>query len=364
MPVTKEEKPKKMEKDVSSESGSEETGSTSGESVEGSSSGTGSTASSSSASSSSSVASGSKKGVAKQEIAVGRGPGGRVMERDKELDSLTIEMRSGKRLFVDAKENQRGKFIRVAEAFGRGNMGRSFGNRQGGGRIIMRLKVAKELAARLDEFTDAAEAMMETSEKREESKPEATETKPAAAAVGGRVRPVHSAAILDEGRRYFVDLLPSRLKGREPLLRLTMNNPVTGLRNTISVESGEAPYIKKALDYMVEKFYNEQEELEDKAEVELAHHSVKFGRRTFFFDPGRQARGKFVRVTEVCLRDGQTMRNSMMLPDKLLARFAKILNDYDGKINTAANDASSTGSGEGVKKEDGAHDKEEVKVDA
>jgi len=346
-------KPKEIEKDEST--GSEETGSTTGS--EGSSSGSGSTASST-ASSSSTEASDTKEQVVKQEIAGGRGPGERVIERDKELDSLTIEMRSGKRLFVDAKENHRGKFIRMAEAIGRAN-GRNYGNRQGG-RIIMRLKVAKELAERLDEFTDVAEETMEKGEKRVESKSEAAETQPDK----GRVRPIRSTVILDEGRRYFIDLLPSRLKGREPMLRLTMNNPVSGLRNSISVESGEGPYIKKALDYMVEKFYNEQEEQEDKAEMELAHHSVKFGRRTFFFDPGRQARGKFVRVTEVCLRDGQTLRNSMMLPDKLLARFAKILSDYDGKINTVANDASSTGSEKGVKKEDTHDKKEEVTVDA
>jgi hypothetical protein len=40
-------------------------------------------------------------------------------------------------------------------------------------------------------------------------------------------------------------------------------------------------------------------EQEDKAEMELDHHSIRFGRRTFFFDPGRQARGMFVRLTEV-----------------------------------------------------------------
>jgi hypothetical protein len=114
MPVTKEEKPKKVaEKEEST--GSEETGSTSGESTEGSSTGTGSTASSTASSSSSEASGSSKKGAVKQEAAVGRVGGGRVGERDKELDSLTIEMRSGKRLFVDAKENQRGKFIRVAE---------------------------------------------------------------------------------------------------------------------------------------------------------------------------------------------------------------------------------------------------------
>jgi len=157
--------------------------------------------------------------------------------------------------------------------------------------------------------------LVENSEKREKGKTgtDAADTKPAA----GRVRPIHSAVILDEGRRYFIDLLPSRFKGREPMLRITMSNPVSGLRNVITVESGEAPYLKKALSVHVEKFYDEKEgeclllhaschlmtcgglEQEDKPEVELAHHSVRFGRRTFFFDPGKQARGKFVRVTEV-----------------------------------------------------------------
>lgn len=363
MPVNKKEekKPKVVEKEPSSESESESGSSTASE--QGSSSGTGSTAASAS---SSSKASGSKKEIiAKQESNGGRGRGEqRTVERDKELDSLTIEMRSGKKLFVDVKENQRGKFIRVAEAFGR--MGRSFGNRQGGGggRIIMRLKVAKEMSERLDEFNDAAEQHIETSEKREESKTEAAaDTKP----VVGRVKPVQTAVVLDEGRRYFLDLLPSRFKGREPLLRITMNNPASGLRNSISVESGEAPFIKKALDMMVEKFYDGQEEQKDKEETELARHSVRFGRRTFFFEPGSQARGKFIRVTEVCMRDGQAMRNSLLLPDKVLAQFSKILSDYDGKINIGekdGNDVSSTGSAEGAKKEGGIDKKVEVKADA
>jgi len=342
----KNEEPKKVVVEEES-TGSEETGSTTGSE---SSSETGSTVSTAS----SSEASGTKERAVKQEIAGGRGRGGRAFEPDKELDSLTIEMRSGKRLFVDAKENHRGKFIRMAEAFGRTN-GRNYGNRQGG-RIIMRLKVAKEMAERLDEFTDAAEEIMEKTEKREESKSEAAETNP----VRGRVRPIRSAVILDEGRRYFIDLLPSRFKDREPVLRFTMNNTISGLRNFITVESGEAPYVKKALSTLVEKFYDEHEEQEDKAEMELSRHSVRFGRRTFFFDPGRQARGMFVRVTEVCMRDGRAMRSSVMLPDKVLAQCAQILSDYNGTMNTGgknADDASSTGSGEGVK--DGANDKKE-----
>lgn len=70
------------------------------------------------------------------------------------------------------------------------------------------------------------------------------------------------------------------------------------------------------------------------------------------------------------MRDGRAMRNSLVFPDKLLARFSKILSDYDGKINTSggekgANDASSTGSAEGVKKEeDGADVKKEGEVAA
>jgi len=350
-----QEKPKSKEIEKDESTGSEETGSTAGS--EGSSSGSGSTASSTA--SSSTEASDTKKRVVKREDGGGRGRGN--FEPDKELDSLTIEMRSGKRLFVDAKENHRGKFIRMAEAFGRTN-GRNYGNRQGG-RIIMRLKVAKEMAERLDEFTVAAEEIMEKAEKRVESKSEAAETQP----VKGRVRPIRSTVILDEGRRYFIDLLPSRFKDREPLLRFTMNNSISGLRNFITVESGEAPYVKKALSTLVEKFYDEHEEQEDKAETELARHSVRFGRRTFFFDPGRQARGMFVRLTEVCMRDGRAMRSSVMLPDKVLAECAQILSDYNGQMNTGgknADDALSTGSGERVKKEGAIDKKEEEGVKA
>jgi hypothetical protein len=98
---------------------------------------------------------------------------------------------------------------------------------------------------------------VEKSEKREESKSEVAETKPVP--VRGRVRPIRSTVILDEGRRYYVDLLPSRFKDREPVLRFTMNNSISGIRNFITVESGEAPYVKKALSTLVEKFYDEHE---------------------------------------------------------------------------------------------------------
>ncbi len=63
---------------------------------------------------------------------------------------------------------------------------------------------------------------------------------------------LHSAAFHEEGRRYFIDLLPSRIKDREPMLRIAASNQ--GQRSAVVIESDGIAALKEVLNTLLEKY--------------------------------------------------------------------------------------------------------------
>ena len=250
---------------------------------------------------------------------------------EKELASQQIQIQS-KRFYIDVKENQRGRFIKLAEV--------GVGGRKS--RIIMALTAAAEFKNFLAEFSEINSQM----------------GPPAASGGGGEGLPVtngdqdsskkdsdnliKSETIVKDRKRYYLDLKENQ-RGR--FLKVSMILNRGGNRAQIAIPAQGLIEFRDQLSELLDRFATEESLNASQQQADLPESkSFRADNKTFYFDCGANARGVFVKISEVRLN---RFRTSITIPDKFLQQFQESLSEFAEKtkaisLATAVEDASST----------------------
>lgn len=251
-------------------------------------------------------------------------------DEEKELASKTLNVEN-KRFFVDVKENQRGKFIKLAEVAP---------NRRS--RILLSFPAAAELRDRLGEFQKTYTALPPHAEAKEETAASGDK-----ASFGRGSRNNNSAAnnanrytegrissetIIQENRRYYLDL-KENARGR--FLRITMSTQVQRAQVVLPAQGMEG--LKSTLNDLLVEFAT-PEDLRDHA-TELESQRVRIDGRMFYFDIGSDRRGMFLRISEV----RPTYRTAITIPETHWDKFRDIINDYTQKLSKIESDGDNKG---------------------
>lgn len=206
-----------------------------------------------------------------------------------ELDSKTILIQN-KRFYLDVKENERGRFLKIAEVTPGGHKNR----------VTMAMQLLPEFRDNLSDFIDHYVSL---------GPPQALDDNQD----DNNRRPLKTARIVSGPRRYFLDL-KENVRGRYLRVRAPGQHqdmpqqviviPALGIvefRNTVS---------KVIEEFNVEQ-YKEEEEVN---EEDLPISSAIGSRRTkiFYMDVGKNNRGIYCRMTE----QSANFRQSLTIPDR------------------------------------------------
>lgn len=231
---------------------------------------------------------------------------------EKELASQQVVIQS-KRFYIDVKENQRGRFVKLAEV---GTAGRR-------SRILMSMMVANEFKQKLTEFSELHASL-----------PPTTEQSPAGAVKdsnkkdGGDGGLIKSETLIKERKRYYLDLKENQ-RGR--FLRVSMVMP-RGSRAFLAIPAQGLTEFRDHLADMIDRYGPGY--LEEPAQPDLPESkSLRVDKKMFYFDCGANERGVFLKVNEVRNR----YRSSITIPDNFLFQFRDLLNEYADKIGVVNN---------------------------
>lgn len=206
---------------------------------------------------------------------------------EEELASKTIFIQS-KRFYFDVKQNQRGRFLKIAEV--------SSGGRKN--RILMSMSIAQELCEQIDKLSEAS----------------------------NEKNAVRSTVIQRDDRKYYLDL---KENDRGQFLRISMvssNNPRTQI--VIPIEGLQE--IKFVLANLIDEYGNVDEHgsTDSLPALELNQlpesKNIHVGDKNFFFDLGSNSRGIFLRISEV----RPNLRTSITIPEKIWSNFRDNLNEF------------------------------------
>ena len=222
---------------------------------------------------------------------------------EKELATQLVQIQS-KRFYIDVKENQRGRFIKLAEV---GTGGRR-------SRILMSLSAAVEFRTRLGEFSELHSQMGPT---------HGTTDTVAAANPNKRDqdRLIKSETIVKDRKRYYLDLKENQ-RGR--FLRVSMLVSPRGQRTYLAIPAQGLIEFKDHLNDLLERYGTEEEQTQQAAELPDSK-SLRAENKTFYFDWGSNARGVFLRINEV--RQNR-YRTSITVPEKFIQQFRDLMTEF------------------------------------
>lgn len=228
---------------------------------------------------------------------------------EKELASQQVQIQS-KRFYIDVKENQRGRFIKLAEV--------GVGGRKS--RIVLSMSAALDLKQHLGEFSELNAQMGPTQPQTQNDSKRDQD---------GLIK---SETINKDRKRYYLDFKENQ-RGR--FLRISMVVP-RGPRAFLAIPAQGLIEFKDHLSDMLDRygagFENEQ------AQPELPEaKSLRADNKTFFFDAGSNARGVYLKISEV--RQSR-YRTSITIPQSNLQAFRDQINEYLSKLPAAAVAAS------------------------
>uniref|UniRef100_A0A914ICX4 Transcriptional activator protein Pur-alpha n=1 Tax=Globodera rostochiensis TaxID=31243 RepID=A0A914ICX4_GLORO len=216
--------------------------------------------------------SGSEKGIERNGV---RG-GGEVKRGGEEIASKTLMIQS-KRFYLDIKQNDRGRFVKLAEVAMNGRKNRLF----------MSMRMCKNVKELLEKFEDHVPNLEEANGKSDNAT-------------------IHSESVVTERRRYYIDLRENR---RGAFLRITQ-----GLGQ-----------LHDALDEILEEFGEGY--LEEDSDLPESQ-TFRTDGKSFFFDPGHNARGDFLKITE--LKPSVGVRNTIAISIRAIPQFTQIMSKlYD-----------------------------------
>lgn len=216
------------------------------------------------------------------------------------MASQVVQIQS-KRFYIDVKENQRGRFIKLAEV--------GVGGRKS--RILMTFGAATEFKNRLTEFSELHSSMGPSQggvapQNANDSDKKDTDL-------------IKSETIIKDRKRYYLDLKENQ-RGR--FLRVSMVVS-RGPRAYLAIPAQGLIEFKDQLESMLERYGTGAEET---AQADLPESkSLRADNKTFYFDCGSNQRGVFLKISEV--RQNR-YRTSITIPDKYLKQFRDQINEF------------------------------------
>uniref|UniRef100_A0A915M757 Uncharacterized protein n=1 Tax=Meloidogyne javanica TaxID=6303 RepID=A0A915M757_MELJA len=137
---------------------------------------------------------------------------------------------------------------------------------------------------------------------------------------------IHTETIINDRRRYYIDL---RENHRGIFLRVTQFDIQTGNRNSVVLPLQGVCQFRDALKEIIDEFgegYIEQSTVLPKS------HNFRTDGKNFFFDPGHNSRGDFLKITE--LKPSVGVRNTIALSVEAIPQFTQILNKLHQDFQT------------------------------
>lgn len=233
---------------------------------------------------------------------------------EKELASQQIQIQS-KRFYIDVKENQRGRFIKLAEV--------GVGGRKS--RILMTMSAAAEFKNRLNEFSELHSQMGPSHGANNDSNQNGNKRNNQNNNDNDGL--IKSETIVKDRKRYYLDLKENQ-RGR--FLRVSM--VVTrGPRAYLAIPAQGLLEFKDHLSDMLERYGGQLEEENSQQQDLPESKSLRADNKTFYFDCGSNARGVYLKISEV--RQNR-YRTSITIPDKFLQQFRDQITEFVDKTNT------------------------------
>lgn len=206
----------------------------------------------------------------------------------QELESKTILIQN-KRFYLDVKENNRGRFLKIAEVTPGGHKNR----------VTMAMHILPEFRDLLSDFIDHyAQLGPSTVEENQQQDDQ-------------NRRPLKTARIMRGQRRYFMDL-KENVRGRYLRVRAPGQNNDMPQQVIVLPASGMIEF-RDTITGLIDNFGTEEDEHEDDDE-ELPQSATIGSRRSkvFYMDVGKNPRGIYVRMTE----QSANYRQSITVPDR------------------------------------------------
>jgi len=208
----------------------------------------------------------------------------------QELESKTILIQN-KRFYLDVKENNRGRFLKIAEVTPGGHKNR----------VTMAMHILPEFRDLLSDFIDHYASLGPSTVEQDQE---------AGDDVANR-RPLKTARIMRGQRRYFLDL-KENVRGR--YLRVRAPGQTNDMpQQVIVVPASGMIEFRDTLTGLIENFGVDEEE-NDEDEANLPQSATIGSRRSkvFYMDVGKNPRGTYVRMTE----QSANYRQSITVPDR------------------------------------------------
>ncbi|OWA51010.1 putative Transcriptional activator protein Pur-alpha [Hypsibius exemplaris] len=221
---------------------------------------------------------------------------------ERELATKVLNIQA-KRFYVDVKENQRGRFIKLAEV--------AAGRRKN--RIIFPMSITAEFRDRLTEFQQASDQIGPTA--------------PTPLPEDGKL---HSVVIVKDFRRYYLDLKENE-RGR--FVRVSLIS--RGARSQIGIPAQGILRLRDAFTELIEEFGNQEEHEEERVPFrgELPKsRSIRVENKTFYFDVDQNNRGMFMKISEV----KPNFRSSITIPERSWGKMRDIISEYMLDIRSEA----------------------------
>lgn len=206
----------------------------------------------------------------------------------QELESKSILIQN-KRFYLDVKENNRGRFLKIAEVTPGGHKNR----------VTMSMTLLPEFRDLLSDFVDHYARLGPSNA--EEGDDDINR------------RPLKTAKIVRGQRRYFMDL-KENVRGRYLRIRAPGQSNDMPQQVVVLPASGMIEF-RDTITGLIEQFQIDENQSEDDASHDNLPQSATFGSRrskTFYMDIGKNPRGVYLRMTE----QSSTYRQSITIPDR------------------------------------------------
>lgn len=223
---------------------------------------------------------------------------------EQELATKTLQILN-KRFYLDVKQNDRGRFIKITEVAVNGHKSR----------ILMSVPAAYEFKEKLDEIIETLGTLGEHN--LQNAHPDTL---------------LKSANVVKDNRRYYLDLKENE-RGR--FLRISMLS--MGVRVTIVVPADGIISMRDGIAELITTYCSVADL---NAPSDLPEAKVMFaGNKTFYFDVGSNRYGVFLRISEL----RSNYRTAVTIPEHHWARFRDILNGVAiSKSDTSSNTKNSS----------------------
>ncbi|PAV81277.1 hypothetical protein WR25_02111 [Diploscapter pachys] len=217
---------------------------------------------------------------------------------EQELASKQLNIQS-KRYYVDVKQNNRGRFIKIAE------MGSNYKSR-----LVLSMSAAVQLRDQFDAMIKFSDSVPEGQDKEGDS---------------GLLK---SETLTFDSRRYYLDLKENQ-RGRFLRIAQTVVNPRAS-RAQIAIPASGMKEMREAISEMLDKYsegYLNQNGTSDDGKSKVVQAETK----TFYLDIGENDRGVFVRISEVKISTG--FRQSITVPSTALEKIRSALDEVIAEVN-------------------------------